>query len=78
MNLFLCTKVINTIPTQRKVRILWFSRSGDTYHPLPEKEEHIRDIPEQTVLLSGFQLTQQGKLYNDFSDALLKELKNYN
>ncbi len=59
------------------MRILWFSQSGDTYHPLLEAEGNIRDILEQTVVLSGFQLTQQGKLNNAFCEALMKELQNY-
>ncbi len=75
-DLFWIASVIEPLPQKKLVRIRWYNRVNEHYyHPMPGTDKHSTlAIKEATILFSGFQLTQAGRLFTDFATMVKHEL----
>ncbi len=75
-DLFWIASVLEPLPQKKSVRIRWYNRVDEHhYHPMPDTDKHATlTIKEATILFSGFQLTQAGRLFTDFATMVQHEI----
>ncbi len=67
--------MLAVLPETKDVHIRWYNREGNVYTPLPDSNKFAKQkVKEETILFSGFRLTDAGRLYKDFSEMVIAEL----